>query len=317
MSAQPQSQPRVSTQQQHLTSPVQASGFLPTTLLHEAHTTRTHGTCEQQPNAGSNSLRTVSLMAMALAPAKKRTACEAFPPAAGAAITEKFAAAQVHSRIVNVTSSAGATSHAATAAATQLTATAAAVAAAAVGPAASAPAAVAPAATASAASATAPAARRQFQEVGPPFTPSYPFSQQGDALSWEKPALVIRESMEVYISKELAEALSLTFVGRLSLQVEMDGIQQNQIPVSEVTLTSTVPNGSALRLTVGRKFRLLLKGTYHRGWRRFDDGTLLLVASVSDSRRMTVNECKVSEYFALLEGWVGAWRKMYCHGGER
>lgn len=103
-------------------------------------------------------------------------------------------------------------------------------------------------------------------------------------------SLQIGNKLEVYLSPQMVNAWKLR-AEPVTLQLEVDSkLQHQQVPF-KATLAKYGTAG--LRLTVPRDMLGLLEGKFHRGWRRFLEGPLLLIASTRPGRRMWLNECLV------------------------
>lgn len=50
---------------------------------------------------------------------------------------------------------------------------------------------------------------------------------------------------------------------------------------------------TALNVYLGTRLHELLFGAFHRGWQMFEDRTLLMITSRTDSTRMTLTQCMV------------------------
>lgn len=106
-------------------------------------------------------------------------------------------------------------------------------------------------------------------------------------------AIRIKANLEVTVTGNVAAGLSLV-PGTIMLQVELDGSQQQQVPITTAALSLEKHDGTRLRLALGGQLSAMVKNTFHRGWQRFRDGTLLLVVSKSNDTEMTLEQCMVS-----------------------
>lgn len=118
--------------------------------------------------------------------------------------------------------------------------------------------------------------------------------QQAPTRAWKEdslPALKLHGDLEARFTR--AQVTLFNFqTGSKPLQVEVDGVQQRDLPVQEVFLRSK-SFGQGRRVYINKKLSGIVTGMFHRGWRVFECGTLLLVLSRSDDRRMTLEECAV------------------------
>lgn len=72
------------------------------------------------------------------------------------------------------------------------------------------------------------------------------------------------------------------------------GHRQQQQATFDVTLTYN-NNSRAMLVSVGSQVKKLVSGMHHRGWQIFEDRTLLLVMSKTDSSKMDLKACMVSK----------------------
>lgn len=112
-------------------------------------------------------------------------------------------------------------------------------------------------------------------------------------------ATKIKPSLMVCASSSIVRGLRLV-AGGIRLQVEVDGLPQQQFPILTLALHGE-KRSSRLRLFLGASMRSLVERLYHRGWKRFQDGTLLLVLSRTDSSRLAFEKCMVSVWGSVQE----------------
>lgn len=107
---------------------------------------------------------------------------------------------------------------------------------------------------------------------------------------------MIGVTCRVFLSAQLTPFMKLT-PGRVNVRVAVDDArhQRQQLDHPACSLAINMSKCTSVTMAVEAcKLRSKVAGMYHRGWQMFEDGTLLLVVSKTDTRRMTLQECLVS-----------------------
>lgn len=106
-----------------------------------------------------------------------------------------------------------------------------------------------------------------------------------------RPALKIGPDLSVWMAGNLVQGFELS-PGRFRVRVELDSIVQQQYPISEVEVTES-GTFTGMRIPMEAHLSETLVGAFLRGWKVASDGVLFLLASKTNSKRMSLEECMV------------------------